>query len=180
MLAGLDIVVFLKSHDGLERTAERVFGALKSQFQSSTSAEYGDHYVATGLGFTAVLFSNSGDVLYPAFEEYSYGLELLSDFWCVDLEGVDIEGPMSEYYARQLAFDLNVETATEILLETSEDAEIFEYRSYRRNPQYRLDQAPTTPRVFVIESRQIEEQFDEEDAEDDAIGEGQSIEEESI
>lgn len=176
MLAGLDMVVFLKSNDSLERTAERVFGVLKSQYQASTSDEYGNHYVARGLGFTAVLFSNAGDALYPAFEAYGYGLELISDFWCVDLEGVDIEGPISEYYARQLAFALNFETATEILLETTEDAEIFEYRSYRRNPQYRLDQAPTTPRVFVIETRQIEEPFEGEG--DETSPEAEEIEEE--
>jgi hypothetical protein len=108
-------------------------------------------------------------VLDPEFEDYPYSLEISSQFWCVELDTLDLEGPLSEYYARQLAFELNVETATEILLETTEDSEIFEIRSYRRNPQYRLDQAPTTPKVFVIETRQVEVPFEEEEYEEEEI-----------
>ena len=170
MLAELDVVVFLKSHDDLSRIAERVYGVLRSQYHAATAEEYGgDYFEASGMGFTSALFANRGDALFPEFEEYQYGLEIMSHFWCVDLDSIDVEGPLSEYFARQLAFDLNVETATEILLETTEEAEIFELRSYRRNPQYRLDQAPTTPRVFVVETRRLEAPFEEE--EEDTYGE---------
>ena len=66
------------------------------------------------------------------------------------------------------------------MLETTEESEIFEIRAYRRNPQFRLDQGPTVPRVYMVESRQVEEVFgddddwDEEDEEyegSDKIGE---------
>jgi hypothetical protein len=170
MLAELDVVVFLKSHEDLNRTAERVFGALGSQYRPGESEELGGSYFeSSGLGFQASLFANAGEVLDPEFEDYPYSLEISSQFWCVELDTLDLEGPLSEYYARQLAFELNVETATEILLETTEDSEIFEIRSYRRNPQYRLDQAPTTPKVFVIETRQVEVPFEEEEYEEEEI-----------
>jgi hypothetical protein len=179
MLAGLDVVIFLKSQDDLDRTAVRVFGALRSEYRAASSDEWGGrYYEATGLGFTAALFANSGEVLNPAFEDYAYGLELMSHFWCTELDSIDVEGPLSEYYARQLAFDLDVETATEILLETTEESEIFEYRSYRRNPQYRLDQGPTTPKVFVIESRQEEIPFEAEDEGEEELEE--AVEEEEL
>lgn len=164
MLAELDVVVFLKSHEDLDRTAGRVFGALNSEYRSGESEDLGGRYFeASGLGFQASLFANAGDVLDPEFEQYPYSIEITSQFWCVELDTVDLEGPLSEYFARQLAFDLDMETATEILLDTTEDAEIFEIRAYRRNPQYRLDQAPTTPKVFVIETRQVEVPFDDDD-----------------
>lgn len=171
MLAELDIVVFLKSDEDLDRTAERVFRVLGSTFQPASAEESeelgGNHYRASGLGFRAVFYPNEGDLLDPEFEEYQYSLEIMSQFWCVELDTVDLEGPLSEYYARDLAFELNIETATEILLETTEEAEIFEIRSFRRNPQYRLDQSPTTPKVFVVETRQVEDAFEDEDWEED-------------
>lgn len=164
MLAELDVVIFLKSHDDLERTAARVFGVLHSNYQAGEAEELGgDFYEATGLGFRGALFPNSGEVQDPEFEDFSYALEISSQFWCVELDTVDLEGPLSEYFARQLAFELNLETGTEILVDTTEEAEIFEIRAYRRNPQYRLDQAPTTPKVFVIETREVEVPFDEEE-----------------
>jgi hypothetical protein len=168
MLAELDVVVFLKLHDGLDRAAERIFGALGSQGRRDTADEWGGDYVeASGLGFSAVLFSNAGEMADPEFEQYQYGLEITSQYWCVDLDTDDLEAPLSEYFARKLAFDLNVETATEIPVDTTEESEIFEIRAYRRNPQYRLDQAPTTPKVFVIETRQVEEPFEDEEVDDE-------------
>jgi hypothetical protein len=85
----------------------------------------------------------------------------------VELDTVDLEGPLSEYYARELAFELNAETATLILLETDEDGETFEFRAFRRNPQYRADQSPTTPKVFVVEEREVVVPFDEVEEEDE-------------
>jgi hypothetical protein len=180
MLAELDVVVFLKSHDDLDRTAERVFGTLRSSFQrAEPDAESGiPSYEASGLGFQAVLFPNEGDFADPEFEDYQFGIEINSQFWCVELDTIDLEGPLSEYYARQLAFELNLETATEILLDTTEEAEVFEIRAYRRNPQYRLDQAPTTPKVFVIEARRVEQPFDEEE-EDEGEWEDEDFEDEA-
>jgi hypothetical protein len=133
-------------------------------------------YEATGLGFHAALYPNSGDLLDPEFESYQFGLEITSDFWCVELDTLDLEGPLSEYYARQLAFELDVETATEIFLESTEEAEVFEIRGYRRNPQYRLDQGPTTPKVFVVENRQVVRPFEDEDWEDGEVEEAEDTE----
>lgn len=173
MLAELDVVVFLRTQDPLERVAARVFGSLRSPYEQA-EAEPGTgeiRYEATGLGFQALLFANTGEMRDPEFESYPYGLEITSSFWCVELDTLDLEGPLSEYFARKLAFELDLETATELLLETTEEAEIFEIRAYRRNPQYRFDQAPTVPKVFVIESRQVEETFDDEflDEEGEAV-----------
>jgi hypothetical protein len=165
MLAELDVVVFFKSHDDLDRAAERVFGTLRSPYQRSEPEDESEAlvYEASGLGFQAVMFSNTGPDTDPEFENYQYGIEITSHFWCVELDTVDLEGPLSEYYARELAFELDLETATEILLDTTEESEIFEIRAYRRNPQYRLDQAPTTPKVFVVEARRVEEAFEDEE-----------------
>jgi hypothetical protein len=180
MLAELDVVVFLKSNEDLDRTAARVFGTLRSPFSRvEPEDESGEvTYESSGLGFQGVLFSNTGDSADPEFEHYQYGLEITSQFWCVELDTIDLEGPLSEYYARELAFELNIETATEILLDTTEESEIFEIRAYRRNPQYRLDQAPTTPKVFVIESRQVEEAFEDEDLDDEEEWEDEDYEDE--
>jgi hypothetical protein len=119
-------------------------------------------------------------MLDPEFEDYSIGLDISSQFWCVDLETVELEGPLSEYYARLLAFELNLESATEILVETTEESEIFEIRAYRRNPQFRLDQAPTVPRVYMIESRQVEEVFGEDEAWDEEEYEDGNSDEEDL
>lgn len=169
MLAELDVLVFLKSHDSLEHVAERVFGVLHSQYSPTDPEESNGetYFQASGLGFQATLFPNAGDVQDPEFPDYQFGLEISSTFWCVELDTVDLEGPLSEYFARKIAFDLDIETATEMLLETTEESDIFEIRAYRRNPQFRFDQAPTVPKVFVIESRQVEESFDSEELEED-------------
>src|SRR5579884_1082754 len=109
MLSELDIAVYFKSSDDLDRTAERIFGVLGSTSQRASDPEWGgDHYTASGLGFRAVLYPNRDDMLDPEFEDYQYGLEILSNYWCVDLDTVDLEGPLSEYYARELAFELNI------------------------------------------------------------------------
>lgn len=166
MLAELDVLVFLKSSEPFESVALRVFGALGSPYTPTTDdMENITGYEGSGLGFHALLFANQGETLDPEFEAYQYGLEISSAFWCVELDGLNLSDDLSEYYARQLAFELNTETATEVLLETTEESEIFEIRAYRRNPQYRLDQSPTTPKVFVIESRQVETAFDDEEEE---------------
>jgi len=163
MLAELDVMVFIKSHDDLDRTAERVFGALSSEYQTATMDDSADtYYRANGLGFRAALYPNAGDTLDPEFERFGYGLEITSQFWCVELDTMDLERPLSEYFARQIAFELDLETGTEVLVETTEESEVYEIRVFRRNPQYRLDQAPTTPKVFIVESRQVEEPFDED------------------
>jgi hypothetical protein len=168
MLLELDIAVYIKSSDDLDRAAERIFGVLGSTPQRGSDPEWGgDHYTSSGLGFRAVFFPNDGDMYDPEFDGFEYGLEILSNFWCVELDTVDLEGPLSEYYARELAFELNAETATLILLETDEDGETFEFRAFRRNPQYRADQSPTTPKVFVVEEREVVVPFDEVEEEDE-------------
>ena len=179
MLAELDVVIFLKTHEDLERTAAMVFGALRTPYEASTMEDASGvaFYEANGLGFHAALFANADELLDPEFEPYAYGLEITSHFWCADMDTIEIEGPLSEYYARLLAFELDVETATEVLLEATEDSEIFEIRAFKRNPQYRLDQSPTTPKVFVVETRQVEETFDDED-EDGEEADAEEYEEE--
>jgi hypothetical protein len=172
VLGELDVLVFLKSPDNFERTAERVFAALRTPYEQAEMEDPAGvmYYEANGLGFHAAFYPNQGELLDPEFEEFGYGLEITSQFWCVEMDTLDLEGPLSEYYARLLTFDLDLETSTEIFLETTEEAEIFEIRSYRRNPQFRLDQGPTTPKVFVVEARQVERRFEEEDWEEGADG----------
>jgi hypothetical protein len=166
MLGELEVVVFVKSSESLEHSAERIFGALRTPYQEATAEEFGGrYYEANGMGLHVTLFANTGEMLDPEFETYHYGLEITSRYWCVDLDTIDLEGALSEYYARLLAFELDLETATELLIETTEEAETFEIRAYRRNPQFRLDQSPTTAKVFVVESRLVEEPFEDEDGE---------------
>jgi hypothetical protein len=169
MLAELDVLVFLKSGDDLERVAERVFGALHTPYALASLEDPPDvpYYEGSGLGFQASVYANAGDLLDPEFESYQYALQVSSEFWCVELDTLDLETSLSEYYSRLLAFDLNVETSTEIFIEGTEEAEVFEIRSYRPNPQYRMDQGPTTPRVYVVETRQVERPFDDETWDDD-------------
>ncbi len=164
MLLELDVVVFLKSTDSLEHVAQRVFGVLGSPYHQAEDDGSGFiTFEAEGMGFHALLYANSGDTQDPEFETFPFGLELTSRFWDAELDTVDLEGPLSEYFARLLAFELDVETGTEILIETTEESEIFDIRTFRRNPQYRLDQSPTTPKVFVVENRQVEQPFGEDE-----------------
>lgn len=168
MLAEMDIVIFLKAHEEFAQIAERLFGMLGSEFTTGSSEEWGGEYAeARGIGFRAVLFANTGELQDPEFEAYRYAMAITSNYWCVDVDD-ELEGTLSDYFARQLAFDLDVETSTEILVDTAEEGEVFEIRAYRRNPQFRLDQAPTVPKVYVIETRQVVEPYeDDEEWEED-------------
>src|SRR5436305_6407832 len=111
MLAELDVVIFLKSNDDLERTAALVFGALRTAYEASAMESSSDvtFYEANGLGFHAALFSNATELLDPEFEQYSCALQITSHFWCAYMDTVDMEGPLSEYYARLIAFELDIE-----------------------------------------------------------------------
>jgi hypothetical protein len=177
MLSELELVVYVKSHDDPGRTAERIFGALASPFEEESSNELGGQYHrAAGLGFEAVLFSNrdtdENEMFDPEFEEYQYGLAITSRYWCIDFDTDSMEAALSEYYARLLAFELDLQTSCEILTDRTEESEIYDIRSYRRNPSFRLDQSPTTPKVFVAESRLVEDSFDDVDFEDGTDTEG--------
>jgi hypothetical protein len=168
MLTELDIVVFLKSHDSLDRVAELVFTSLKTAYETATDEASGEPYFrGSGLGFDAAFYANRGEMLDPEFEDYQYGIDITSQFWCVDLDNVDLEGPLSEYFARLLAFQLNLETATELTLETTEEGERLQIRAFRPNPQYRLDLGPTIPKVFLVEEREVFEPFEEEEEEEE-------------
>lgn len=166
MLAELDVIIFLKSHDDLERTAERVFGALGSAYRATTSDEGDTYYEANGLGFRAEMFDYDPYVEYPALAPFTIELDIISRYWCVDLDAASLEEALSEYYARHLAFELDIETANEVPVETTEDFERMRIRVFRRNPQYRTDQAPTTPRVFLVEEHFREVPFDQDEYED--------------
>jgi len=150
----------------LERTAERIFGALGSPYRVTTSDEGDTYYEADGLGFRAELFDYDPYVEYPALAPFSYELDIISRYWCVDLDAAALEESLSEYYARELAFELNVETANEVPVETTEEFERMRIRVFRRNPQFRTDQAPTTPRVFLVEEHFREVPFDQDEYED--------------
>ncbi|GAC1326437.1 MAG: hypothetical protein NVS2B16_10450 [Chloroflexota bacterium] len=165
MLAELNVVIFLKSHDDLDRTAQRVFGALGSAATATVSDEGDTYYQAEGLGFRAELFDYNPYVEFPALASFSYELDIISRYWCVDLDAAALEESLAEYYARQLAFELNVETANEVPVETTEEYERMRIRVFRRNPQYRADQAPTTARVFIIEEHFRDVPYDQEDYE---------------
>lgn len=154
MLSELDVAIYLKTHEPLDRMAERVFGALDSQFTPGSGEP--ESYGARGLGLKAVLYANAGEFHDPEFADYAATLEITSNFADVELEQIDLEGLLSEYYARLLAFDLNVETATAVLVEEREDVEILEFRAFTRNTQYRSDSGPTVPKVHVVETREIE------------------------
>lgn len=172
MLTALDIVIFLKSRDDLGTVGPRVFGALGTPHAArSESEETGIPYIhATGLGFEAILSENTGDNLDPEFEEYDFALNITSQYADTDLDAFDLDEPLSEYFARLLAFELNTQTATEILVDTTEEAEVFDIRAYRRNPQYRPDSGPLIPRTGMVESRQVVEPFVEMDEEEDTYG----------
>jgi len=186
MLAELDIVIFLKSDHDAERTAERVFGALGSGCRTTTSDTGDTYYEASGLGFRAELTDYDPYVEYQSLSSFNYELDIFSLFWCVDLDAISLEESLSEYFARHLAFELNMETASEVVLDTTEEVERLRVRVFRRNPQYRLDQAPTTPKVYIVEEHEREVPFDqdeygeadgedEDDAEEDlSVEEGQS------
>lgn len=166
MLAELDIAIFLQGDDDLSATAQRVFKALGSEPQAGQSAEWGEHYAASGVGFRAILYRNEGEMQDPEFERYRYSLEIVSLFSCSELDPMDLEMPLSDYFARLLAFALDVETATAVPVEITGEREVFEVRAFRRNPNYRLDQGPTVPKVFVVETRELVETFE------DALDEG--------
>jgi hypothetical protein len=170
MLGELDVLVFVKSADDLSKAAERVFASLRTEPVPATMEEPAGlpFFEGQGLGFSATFFANSGDLLDPEFENYDYTLQINSDFWDIELDPLDLESALSEFYARKLAFELNVETATEIFVESTEDAEVFEIRSFRRNSQYVPSAGPTIPRVYLTETRQVERAFDDEEWEDGA------------
>ncbi len=157
MLSELEVVIFLKSNDDLARAAARVFGALNSQYTEGSAEEAGaTNYQAQGMGFKGVLYANAGDLQDPEFGDYPLALEITSIFADVELDPIDLEGMLAEYFARLLAFDLGLETAAAILVEEREDAEVLEIRAFNRNTQYRSDSGPTVPKVHIVETREIE------------------------
>jgi hypothetical protein len=170
LLTELGIVVYLRVADDLEQLASRLFGTLGTEWKISNTSS-GRQAQGRGLGFQAVLAAHEGENLDPEFQQYGHRLEIISAYADVDLDPFDLENPLSEYFARQIAFDLNIETATEILVEANDEEEVYEVRAYKRNPQYRLDQSPTTPKVFVIETRELREPLVDEEAEESAANE---------
>jgi hypothetical protein len=156
MLSELDVAIFLKSNDDLDRVAARVFGALDSQYMPGPSEAGIESYEAQGMGMKAMLYANAGEFQDPEFADYAFTLEITSRFADVELDQIDFEGLLSEYYARLLAFDLNLETATAVMVEEREDAEVLELRAFARNTQYRSDSGPTVPKAHVVETREIE------------------------
>lgn len=161
MLSELDVAIFLKSNGDLSRVAARVFGALESQYTAGPSEAGTESYETQGMGMKAVLYANAGEFQDPEFADYAFTLEITTGFTDVEFDQMDLEGLLGEYYARLLAFDLNLETATSIMVEDREDAEVLELRAFGRNTQYRSDSGPTVPKVHVIETREIEIPLDD-------------------
>lgn len=162
MLSELDVAIFLKSNGDLGHVAARVFGALDSQYTAGPSEAGTESYETQGMGLKAVLYANAGEFQDPEFADYGFTLEITSRFADVELDQIDFEGLLGEYYARLLAFDLDLETATAIMVEDREDAEVLELRAFGRNTQYRSDSGPTVPKVHVIETREIEVPLDDD------------------
>lgn len=160
MLAELDIVIFIKSEDNPDLVAERVFHAMGGDYQTVTSDEGDTHYEAAGLGFRAELNTYDPYEENPVLAPFDYELDIFSKYFCVDLDALALEETMSEYFARLLAFELNTEVATEILVDATDEVERLRILVFRRNPQYRLDQAPTLPKVFLVEEHEREEAYD--------------------
>jgi hypothetical protein len=172
MLAELDVLVFLKSSDALDRVAERVFAALHTEPTAAVMDEPAGlpYYEGQGMGLSATLYENAGEMLDPEFEDFGFALQITSDFWDVDLDPIDLESGLGEFYARKLSYELNLETATEIFIESTEEVEISEIRSFRRNPQYVPDSGPTVARVYTTEARQVERPFDDQEWDDEEAG----------
>lgn len=171
MPAQFESVIYIKSHADLGETARMVFVALGGgDFVADTDpALGGDYYRLAALGLEGTVFGNQGEMEDEDFAGYPYGLGVVSTYVDPDLELAPAEGPLADYYARLLAFQLDLEAATSFYLGGQDGVDLYEIRAFRRNPQFMLDSGPTAQRVYVSERRTVEYDAEvaEEDLEDD-------------
>lgn len=166
-----ETVIYIKAHTDQEEVAQNVFGALGGgeYVSDSDPALGGDYHRLTALGFEGTVFANEGEMEDDDFADFPFGLGIVSTYVDPDLELAPAEAALSDYYARVLAFSLDVETATSFYLGGQDGMDVYEIRAFRRNPQYTLDAGPTIQRVYVSERRTVEYDADvvEEDFEEE-------------
>jgi hypothetical protein len=162
-----ECVIYIKSQSGLEDTAKRVFGALGGGAfeQDDDPALGGEYWRMSALGFEGTVFGNRGDMEDEDFEPYTYGLGVATTYLDPEIELAPAESPLAEYYARLLAFQLDLEVATSFYLGGQDGIDLYEIRAFRRNPQFTLDSGPMSQRVYITERRTVE--YDAELVEDD-------------
>lgn len=171
-----EILVYLKMSGDFEDVAQRAFGVLGGgdPVPEEDAALGGDYFRLSALGLEATCFANRGEMEDEDFSDYPFGLGIVSTFVCPDLELGPAEGPLADYYARMLAFGLDVEVATSFYLGSQDGVDLYEIRAFRRNPQYVPDSGPMTQRVYIAERRTVEydsEAIDEDFEEDAAVEE---------
>lgn len=167
MATQFETVIYIKANTDQEAVAQLVFGALGGGDYAADNdpALGGDYYRLTALGLEGTVFANEGEMEDDDFADFPFGLGLVSTYIDPDLDLGPAEATLSDYYARLLAFDLDVETAASFYLGGQDGVDVYEIRAFRRNPQYTLDAGPTIQRVYVSERRTVE--YDAEAAEED-------------
>lgn len=172
MATQFEIVIYVKAHGDLDGMAHAIFGTLGTdEFISENSPDLGGDYARlTTLGLEATVFSNAGEMEDEDFAEYPYGLGIASTYLDPDLELATAESALADYYARLLAFTLDVETATSFYLGAQDGVDVYEIRAFRRNPQFAPDAGPTAQHVYISDRRTVEYDTEvvEEDFEEDA------------
>ena len=172
MATQFEIVIYVKAHGELDSIARGIFGALGTgEYLVENSPEMGGDYCRLiTLGLEATVFANEGPMEDEDFAEYPYGFGVASTYLDPGLELAAAEGALADYYARLIAFNLDVETATSFYLGGQDGIDEYEIRSFRRNPQFTPDAGPTAQHVYVSERRTVEYDTDvvEEDFEEDA------------
>lgn len=167
MSTQFESVIYIKAQTNLEEVARGVFASLGGgeYVTDNDPALGGEYYRLSALGLEGTVFANTADMEDEDFADYAYGLGIASTYIEPDLEFAPAESPLSEYYARLLAFNLDLEVATSFYLGGQDGIDLYEIRAFRRNPQYLLDSGPTTQRVYITERRTVE--YDAELIEDD-------------
>jgi len=162
-----ETVIYIKAHADLSEVAHNVFGVLGGgdYISDNDPALGGDYCRLTALGLEGTVFANTGEMEDEDFADYAFGLGIVSTYMDPDLELAPAETALADYYARLLAFSLDLEVATSFYLGGQNGVDIYEIRAFRRNPQYTLDAGPTAQRVYVTERRTVE--YDAEVAEED-------------
>jgi hypothetical protein len=154
-----EVLVYLKFplDIDMEEAAQRVFAALGGTPEYQRDEETGEaFYRVRALGLEAALFANEGALRDEDFAAFPYGLSVVSLFECPELELAPVESPLADYYARLLAFALDIETATSFYLGSQNGSDLYEIRGFRRNPQFLPNSGPTVPRVYMTERRTVE------------------------
>jgi hypothetical protein len=162
-----ETVIYIKSHSELAEVAHNVFASLGGGeiMSENDPALGGDYFRVSALGLEGTVFANDGEMEDDDFAGYAFGLGVASTYVDPDLELAAAESALCDYFARLLAFSLDAEVATSFYLGGQDGVDLYEIRSFKRNPQFRPDSGPTTQRTYVSERRTVE--YDTELADDD-------------